>query len=346
MSTIEQGARVIERLIGEWETPFVELEVFESGDPLHIAHLLDTFCREQLGAAVAEFLFYESSQGAVMGVCLEDERRVVLKVHKPDQSFVFLRSMQEIQRHLVANGYPCPRPVLEPRPLACGVVVVEELIDEGFYVDGHDPVVRRVMAESLAWLTSLTRDLADLPGLRASMLRYPEIDGLWARPHSKIFDFVATARGAEWIDDIARKAQRTMNEIKAGEIVLSHTDWAVKHFRFQQGKVRVIYDWDSLARDYEAVLVGGAARGFPMTWHLPTRISPTREELHAFVAEYEEACGKSFTKPERMLMAASITLDLAYGARIEHSLNPQENEWSEESYRGLLTRYGEGYFEV
>src|SRR5438094_9661642 len=128
MSAIKQGALVIERLIGAWETPFVELEIFESADTLFIARLLDTFCQEHLGAPVAEFLFYESSQGAVTGVRLEDERRIVLKVHKPSQSFTFLKSVQEVQNHLGANGYPCPRPVCGPQHLAQGIAVGEELI--------------------------------------------------------------------------------------------------------------------------------------------------------------------------------------------------------------------------
>jgi hypothetical protein len=346
MSAIEQGAREISRLIGAWETPFVELEIFESADALFIARLLDTFCQEHLGTPVAEILFYESSQGAVTGVRLEDERRVVLKVHKPSQSSTFLESVQEVQRHLVANGYPCPGPISGPKRLARGIAVVEELIDEGFYVDGHDPAIRRMMAEALAQLIQLTRGLVDLPGLRAGMLRYPQIDGLWAPPHNKLFDFVATAGGAEWIDEIARRALHTLNEHSTGEIVLGHTDWAVKHFRFKQGKAHVIYDWDSLARDYEPVLVGDAARGFPMTWHLPTRVSPMREELHAFVEEYQTARGKVFTRPERLLIAASVTFGLAYGARIEHSLNQEKTEWPEESYRGILARYSGGYFEA
>lgn len=345
MSAIEQGAQVIKRLIGAWETPFVELEIFGSADTLFIARLLDTFCQEHLGAPVAEFLFYESSQGAVTGVRLEDERCVVLKVHKPGQSSTFLESVQEVQRHLVANGYPCPRPVYGPHRLARGMVVVEELIDEGFYVDGHDPAIRRAMAEKLAWLVQLTKGLVDLPGLRATMERHPVIDGIWEQPHNKLFDFVATARGAEWIDDIARQALCTLSEAQ-GEIVLGHTDWAVKHFRFKQGNVRVIYDWDSLKCGYEAALVGDAARGFPMTWHLPTRVSPTREELHAFVDEYQTARGKVFTRSERALIAASVTLGLAYGARIEHSLYQEKTDWLEESYRGILALYGGGYFEV
>jgi hypothetical protein len=83
-----------------------------------------------------------------------------------------------------------------------------------------------------------------------------------------------------------------------------------------------------------------------MTWHLPTRVSPTREELHAFVDEYQAARGKVFTRPERILLAASVTFGLAYGARIEHSLKPWQTEWTEESCRGILARYGGNYFEV
>lgn len=346
MSVIEQGAQVIERLIGAWETPFVELEIFESADTLFIARLLDTFCQEHLGTPVAEFLFYESSQGAVTGVRLEDERRVVLKVHKPRQSFTFLKSVQEVQYHLVANGYPCPRPVCGPQRLAQGIAVGEELIDEGVYVDGHDPAIRRAMAEALAQLVRLTSGLEDLPGLRETMVRHREIDGLWERPHNKLFDFVATARGAEWIDDIARQALHTLNENSSGEIVLGHSDWAVKHFRFKQGNVRVIYDWDSLACNSESVLVGNAARSFPMTWHLPTRVWPTREELHAFVDEYQTARGKAFSRSERALIAASVTFGLAHSTRIEHSLQQEKMDWSEESYHGILARYGDGYFEV
>ena len=346
MSAIEQGAQVINHLIGAWETPFVELAIFESADTLFIASLFDTFCRHHLDAPIAEFLFYESSQGAVTGVRLEDGRRVVLKVHKPDRSFAFLRSMQAVQQHLAASGYPCPRPIGEPQQFAQGIIVIEELIDEGFYVDGHDPVVRRTMAKALAQLVQLTRWLIDLPGLRETMVRHRVIDGLWEEPHSKLFDFVATARGAEWIDAIARRAVEILDAQAHAEIVLGHTDWAVKHFRFKRGKVRVIYDWDSLACNYEPVLVGDAARGFPMTWHLPTIVWPTREELHAFVDEYEVARGKAFTHPERVLVAASVTFGLAYSARIEHSLHPDKTDWPEESFHGILARYGGDYFKV
>ncbi|GHO42567.1 phosphotransferase [Ktedonospora formicarum] len=345
MLAIEQGAQVIERLIGAWETPFVELAIFESGNAYHIASLLVSYCEEHLGVSVAEFLFYESSQGAVVGLRLVDERRVVLKVHQPGQSFEFLRAVQEVQRYLVTNGYPCPCPIAGPERLAQGIVVVEELIDDGVYVDAHDPAIRRLMAETLAQQVQLTRGLVHLPGMRTSMWRFPEIDGLWPQPHSKLFDFVATSHGAEWIDRVAREA-RSILDVCSGELALGHTDWAVKHFRFKRGQVRVIYDWDSLARDYEPILVGDGARGFTMTWHLPTRLTPTREEIHAFVEEYQVARGRAFTRTERTLISASVTMGLAYSARIEHSLAPEETDWPEESCRGILACYGAGYFEA
>ncbi len=44
MSAIEQGARIIEHLIGEWEPPFVEREIFENSDLLY---WLASFCTKR-----------------------------------------------------------------------------------------------------------------------------------------------------------------------------------------------------------------------------------------------------------------------------------------------------------
>jgi hypothetical protein len=48
----------------QWDTHFVEPDVFGTTDPHKIASLLDAFCQEKLGANVADYLFYESSIGA------------------------------------------------------------------------------------------------------------------------------------------------------------------------------------------------------------------------------------------------------------------------------------------
>ena len=190
-----------------------------------------------ISAAVDNFLFYESSQGAVFGIQLSDGRRVVLKAHQPDRPLEFLSAMYKVQRYLADHDYPCPKPLIDPTPIGYGYATVEELVDSGIYTDAHDPIIRHAMAEMLAQLVSVTRDIRNTPGLQstARSQRLPE-GVLWPTPHSRIFDFAATTPGAEWIDALAYEARQKLAH-GVGEMVIGHTDWSVKHFRFQDGNV-------------------------------------------------------------------------------------------------------------
>lgn len=98
---------------------------------------------------------------------------------------------------------------------------------------------------------------------------------------------------------------------------------SVKHFRYVDDTVRVIYDWDSLARERETILVAAAARGFTMTWHLAVALTPTPEEAAAFVHDYETARGKTFTIAEQATIKAAATYGIAYGARCEHCFHKE-----------------------
>jgi len=116
--------------MAQWETHFVEPVVFETTDPYQIACLLDAFCQQELGAAAADVLFYESSIGAVCGMRLQDGRRVVVNVHQPSHTLEFLQAVVRVQRYLLAHGYPCTKPLLDPQPLAYGFATIEEFVDE------------------------------------------------------------------------------------------------------------------------------------------------------------------------------------------------------------------------
>ncbi len=334
---------VIANVINQWQTPFVEDAIYGTGNAGAIAMQVNTFCRNYLGSAINEFLFYESSQGAVSGLLLRDGRRVVLKAHQPDRPLAFLAAVYAVQCYLANHNYLCPRPLLAPTPIGNGHATVEELVDEGVYADAHNPSIRRVMAEKLAQLATITHNIRNTSGLQPSTLgRQLPADILWPTPHSKIFDFAATASGAEWIDALARAARQQLAQ-RTGEMVIGHTDWSVKHFRFQHGKASVIYDWDSLTLDHETIIVGEAARSFTMTWHLDVLITPTPDEARAFVAEYEAFRGKPFTHAERATVAAAATYALAYGARCEHCLDPRTNNFPPGSHREALARYGNQY---
>jgi hypothetical protein len=329
---------VISKHIAQWEQHFVEPDVFETTDPHKIAELIDIFCQTELGAAVEDYLFYEASIGAVCGVCLVDQRRVVVKVHHA-RTLAFLQSMVQVQRHLLAHNYPCTKPLLAPRPLAHGIATTEELMDEGVYHEAYDPAIRRSMAEMLAQLIQLTRTPATIPGLQPAALDLRLPPGVtWGVPHSKLFDFEATAAGAEWIDEIASQAQAIKLQ-GAGDLVLGHSDWGVKHFRYVGERVSVIYDWDSLSLEKEPTIVGHASGYFTYTEYFGGSRVPTDEEAQVFIAEYEAARGKPFTPEEYQTMRAAKLYGLAYGARLEHALNPQENSYPEGSCRARLAQY-------
>lgn len=325
--------------LAPWETHFVEPVVFGTTDPYQIACLLDAFCREELGAAVADVLVYESSIGAVCGMRLLDGRRIVIKVHQPSHTLEFLQAVVRVQRYLLAHGYPCTKPLLDPKPLAFGLATTEELVDEGEYRQADDPAVRRSMAEMLAWLIRLGEKPETLPGMQLALFdRRLPAGVIWPTPHSKLFDFEATAAGAEWIDEIARQAQ----EIKlqgAGELVLGHEDWGVKHFRFVGENVHVIYDWDSLILEKEPIIVGHASAYFTYTEFFGEFRLPTDEEARAFIAEYEAARGRPFTYEERQTLNAAKIYSLAYSARCEHALHPEETTHPEGSSRSLLAQH-------
>ncbi|CAA9257544.1 MAG: hypothetical protein AVDCRST_MAG77-2409 [uncultured Chloroflexi bacterium] len=348
-------AAAIDAEIRDWEDPAVERAIFGTRAPDAIAVAFDTFCAEHLGSRMEAPLFYSSSMGAVAGVRLADGRCVVIKAHQPDQSAAFLSAVQRVQRHLAARAFPfpCPRPLLGPVPVGGGHATVEEYDAGGEYRDAHEPPVRRALARTLARLAEDARPFAGDPALLAAgRACRPPADRLWGKPHSVIFDFEATAAGAEWIDDIARRARQLLEELErdggAGDVVVGHNDWSMRQMRLAGDTVRVVYDWDSLIAEREPVVVGRAARGFTMTYGTPldgtVPVAPALVELLSFAREYEAGRGRPFTPGEWRTMGAAAAHGLAYTSRCGHARAPLDGPnavFPAGSYREALARYGE-----
>jgi len=316
-----------------WEGPWVEDEIFGTHDPDAVAQAFE----EAVGAPVADAVFYEVSVGAVAGLVLADGRRVVVKAHRPNVRLDYLEAATAVQRTLAAAGFPAPRPLARPQRLGNGCVTVEELLDAGERRDAHDPAVRTAMARALAGLVELAPAHAGLDG---GLLR--DSSELWPVPHSRLFDFDATRRGTEWIDEFAARARSD----PAGDTVVGHGDWSVKHFRFAGDEITAVYDWDSLVRTDEPRIVGQAAATHPATWYLPVAVLATPDEARAFVAEYEEARGRAFTREERRRLGAAATYVVAYGARCESCGDPTSTSFEPGSQRDTLARYGEEYLRL
>jgi len=329
------AARVADEHAG-WPGPFIEDELFGSHEPEIVQDELVRFCLVALGARPVACRFYEASVGCVAGLDLDDGRSVVVKAHRPHADSAQLAAAQFVQSTLFARGFPCPRPLVGPTVLAHGTATVEELVDAGERRVA-EPAIRSTMAATLAALVDLARDLVDRDGLTRGLL--PPASGLWPVPHSPIFDFAASAEGTAWIDDLAAEALGSLRGDSA--VVVGHDDWSVKHFRFENGEVCVVYDWDSVVATDEACIVGQAATSFPATWYLETRVAPTADEARAFVAEYEAAAGRAFTPRERARVGGAATYALAYRARCEACGNPAATAFPPGSARESLARYGD-----
>jgi hypothetical protein len=137
---------------------------------------------------------------------------------------------------------------------------------------------------------------------------------LWPKPHSKLFDFAATARGAEWIDEVAALARERM--MPAGRRVIGHGDWRQEHVRFVGGDPVVAFDWDSLCCQPEPMLIGANAHGFCADWSCADRAqAPTMQEARSFKRDYEDARGARFSPEENRLCGAAFAYACAYTAR-------------------------------
>ncbi len=337
MQTIAQA---VAAEIAECERPpAVEGAVLGTGEPAAIERLVRAVCRDTLRAEIAGCAFYEGGVGCVFGLELAGGRRVVMKVHGAGVPAARLRSVIAVQTHLANAGFPCPAPLRGPVAIGGSLATFEELIERGPYCDGHEPAVRRAMAEALWLLIDTARQFASDEGLGRDLLRTLPPGELWPTPHDARFDFARTAAGAEWIDSIASGARKRL-DAAAGEIVVGHSDWSVKHFAFRGELVAAVYDWDSLAVDLEPVFVGEAVHAFPATWYIETAVAPTPEEAAAFVAEYESARGLPFTEAEMETVRAAADYSMAYSARCAHSDDPEGAHITPGTTRDLLARHG------
>jgi hypothetical protein len=178
-----------------------------------------------------------------------------------------------------------------------------------------------MIAVSAAGLAEQVRrcEPLDLPGLRDHPLNAPP-SSLYPEPHSPVFDFVATAAGAEWIDELAVRAKR-MREGDVGALVVAHCDWSARNVRLSSDRVLAVYDWDSLALVPESTAVGQAA----VTWRStgePGEEAPSVAEIVRFVRCYESARGRELTRAEWTAIGGAAVWVLAYASRCEHAIDP------------------------
>jgi hypothetical protein len=308
--------------------------IFATADSAAIGDMIGAWVDRHADGAFDGVTSFEMSVGAGAAVRLTDGRLRFVKVWPGTVDRWELEAQLHVQAALSQRGYPAPGVLAGPLPLGPGVAVLMEFDRRGVATDVRIPGVRDAMARALARLVRDAQGFAALPDLPVRQL--PE--AIWPKPHNVLFDFPATATGAEWLDTMAQQALAEMRTARAPYVV-GHLDWSAKNMRMGDGEIAVIYDWDAVFVDRETVIVGSAAAHFPVTWELPVPATPTFQESAAFVHAYEAARGRPFTDAERAEVASGMTYARAYTARCEHSGDPQRAGWDGSS-RQALERWG------
>ncbi len=293
----------------------LERAVFVLDSPTAVAARIRSFLGEVLGK-VDEALFYSVGVGIVVGFRLVDGSSGVLKVHRHNVSIPRLEAIHRVQRHLADEGLPAPRPLLGPTELDSGIATIEEYRPAG-RADGRDPAVRRSIARHLNDFVQVAANVEDVEQIGRATAISRDPDDLWGEPHDIRFDFAGTAAGAEWIDELGASARRRLRS--PGAELTGHLDWRVENLGFDGSEVTAIYDFDSLSRAPEAVIVGQAAGGFSTDWRIGPASLPGVEDMAAFVKDYESARGSAFDRHEREVLDAANLYLCAYGARCQHS---------------------------
>ena len=299
----------------------VDRDIFGTDEPELLAEIFKAFCVRELDSLAVGGLFYSASAGCVLGVQLESGDAVVIKAYQSRWRTPFLNAVQDAQQRLSRGGMPCPSPVAPPadiRPPRPNLAIAETWVPDPGMRPGGSAAARRVSAAGLAQQVALCVTLPDVERFSRHPL-HSDGDDLYGTPHSPLFDFERTRAGAEWIDDLARRA-KTVRDPDTSPPVVAHTDWSARNVRFDEDRLLAVYDWDSLAFVKEATALGQAAMTWSVTADPGGTEFPEMDSVLGYMADYEQARNRSFTPEQLRGARAAAVYVLSYTARCEHSL--------------------------
>ena len=270
---------------------------------------LSAWCSAELGSAVAEVFYERVSLSSVFGVRLADGREVYVKA-RPDDGRA--SSCLAAQASLAARGFPCPRP-LTPVVVADGLAVhAEDALPGGSMLRGTSPAVAVRYSEVFARSMALLEDVVVPPPLPSPRwARWDHTDpGLWPA-----IDFLDVRDQGVVPPLVVEMASRVRRRLLATSLpcVLGHADFEAQNLRWQ-GEVLAVHDWDSLAWQPEAALVGAASGAFANA--SPPSLVPV-ESSAAFIEAYQEARGRVFSAEEVEVAWAASMWTALHNARWE-----------------------------
>lgn len=271
---------------------------------------LPSWCSEQLGGVPVGLLFHLRQMSAVFGLRLADGRDVVVKARDGGGR---ARDCVVTQGLLADFGFPCARPLTGVVRVGSLAVHAEEFLAGGDVLVGDSPAVAVRYAGVFAWLMGLLGDVRVAPPLpnprwvrwdHAGSGVWPAIDLLDERDQGVVPSFV--------VDTASRVRKRLLAATQP--CVLGHGDFEAQNLRWLGQDIHAVHDWDSLAWQPEAALVGAACGAFAGAG--PPTLAPV-DSSAAFLSAYQDARGRSFTVPEMETAWAASLWPAAHNARWE-----------------------------
>ena len=287
---------------------------------------------EQLGSPAADEIFRSGYLSAVIGLRLDDDRAVVVKV-RPSSPRV--AACVEVQRRLFESGYPCPEPLTGAAAFGDDVATAETYVPGGAMLPSADRAAW-AFAEAFARLVKLAPRPAEVSTLdpSPSWAAWDHAEaGLWPRPEDCDVNLNEVA-GPGWIHGAGRRARERL-QAGASEAVIGHCDWLAGNLRWSDDNLLVVHDWDSVTADSEAVLVGFAAGLYSTVSAVELA---TVAETEQFLAAYGDARGRQFSADELQRSWAAGIWTRAYDAKYQHAVGQPVISVSENEARERLRR--------
>ncbi|MER5438301.1 hypothetical protein [Streptomyces sp. NPDC002790] len=270
---------------------------------------LGGWCVDQLGNEPASVLFERRSLSAVFGLKLVDGRDVVVKAREADGRAA---SCLAAQARLAERGFPCARPLTPVVGVGALAVHAEESRAGGELLGGNSPDVAVRYAAVFAWLMAELADVTPAPPPNPRWVRWDHADsGTW--PAIDFLDERDQSAVPEYVVETAERA-RTRLLATGLPCVLGHADFEAQNLRWHDDDVWAVHDWDSLAWQPEAALVGAACGAFASV--SPPTLAPV-ESSSAFLEAYQDLRGRSFTVEEQEIAWAASLWPAAHNARWE-----------------------------
>ncbi|WP_020666547.1 hypothetical protein [Amycolatopsis nigrescens] len=271
---------------------------------------LPAWCRDQLGGEPADVLFRLRQMSVVFGLRLAGGTDVVVKA-RPDDGRA--GSCVAAQARLAERGFPCARPLTPAVGVGALAVHAEEFRPGGEVLRGDSPDVAVRYAEVFAGLMAELTDVTVAPPLpNPRWARFDHTDpGIW--PTIDFLDERDQSVVPAFVVDTAVLVRKRL--LATGlPCVLGHADFEAQNLRWHGRRVWVVHDWDSLAWQPEAALVGAASGGFAGAG--PPTLAPVRSS-EAFLVAYQDIRGRSFTAEEQEIAWAASLWPAAHHARWE-----------------------------